>query len=541
MKTRFKNRKITYLIIIYFFACSLFADKINVTTNKEASRFLTQATFGPTKSEIDKLKALATYEKWIDEQIKMPASKLTPKLREIKLSIENDDSIERKILREYNRQAVWWDTVLHAEDQLRQRMAYALSEILVTGFTQGFSNREIERTIYYDILVEKAFSSYKEILVHVSKNPIMGKYLSMLNNKKADPENNTHPDENYAREIMQLFTIGLVELNKDGTSKVIENQEVPTYTQDDIENLARAFTGWKLDNKSFEVPMVCKEEDHDLEEKILIGQNISGQDESLSVCEQDLINAIEILYSHPNTSVFISKQLIQKFVTSNPTKEYVEDITNIFLEEDGNLGEVIKAILLHDEARKERDLQTDNFGKFKEPIIKLVGFYRSTNPSNNQEKISSFFSILGQTYLDSPSVFNYFRPNYKVDNSIELLTPELQLATDDYSAKTSNMYFNKSLNTNCENSNSLCINLNEEQFLWIKEDVDKFLDYYDLLLFSGNMSEGLRNKIKLYLELNPYPEEGTQEYEEKEKNITRRRVGHALYFMTNSAEQSFQQ
>jgi len=526
MKYLHLKKKLLTSLVLTFLSTNIMADNINVESDIEASRFLTQATFGPTIKDIQELKEMKTYEKWVDTQIELPYTKMAPKIY----------SMRGDLLTEAHRQAVWWNTVINEKDQLRLRTAYALSQILVTGFSKGFAKKEYERTAYYDILIKNSFSKFNTLLKEVTLNPIMGQYLSMLDNKKAVPQKNTHPDENFAREIMQLFTIGLSELNPDGSIVLENGKEVASYTQKDIENLARVFTGWQLNSrKDYISQMKCNETFHDSNQKIILGKKI----EAGLTCEDDLDRALQILTTHKNTSVFISKQLIQKLITSNPTPEYIKDISDIFKESQGDLKLVIKGILLHDEARIERNKKSSIFGKFKEPMIRLSAFYRATNTISRLRKSTPVKVFIGQTYLDAGSVFNYFRPTYKVDPSSIYVTPELQIATDSILPKTSNFLEKKIFNLTCKVNNlKLCIKL-EDELIWVKDDVDRFINHYNLLLFAGTMSEEMKSEVENYIKSFKYPTSNKKS--KTVEQISRKRASHALFLMMSMPEQNFQQ
>lgn len=500
-----------------------------VETDVEASRFLTQATFGPTTKSIEKLKELQTYEAWVDNQFEKPISLVAPKLQ----ALEVDD------LRNKHMQAAWWSNVIKNDDQLRQRMAYALSEIFVTGYTSGFGNLEVQREQYYDLLAKNAFGNFRDLLSDVSLNPIMAKYLSMLNSKKANELKGTHPDENYAREIMQLFTIGLIKLKRNGKAKEKDGETIPTYTQDDVVNLAKVFTGWTLSSKkNFSDPMICNSTYHDFSEKKILGKTIPA---NLS-CEEDMQVALDILFNHPNTPMFISKQLIQRFTTSNPSGKYVKAVANKFKDNGegirGDLKAVIKEILLHEEARKERKFRRV-FGKIKEPVIRVAGLYRATNALKDRDitETYSLYSSIGQTHLDSPSVFNYFRPDYAPKGEItnrNKVAPELQLATDKNIVKTSNFYSSLLNQINKDRSNRITVNLDEELVL-IKDNPEAFIEHFNTLLFAGKMRKNTKEVILEHIENIPYYSAD----EQKIYNVSKRRASEALFLMMNAPEQNY--
>ncbi|NVK25079.1 MAG: DUF1800 family protein, partial [Gammaproteobacteria bacterium] len=278
-----------------------------------------------------------------------------------------------------------------------------------------------------------------------------------LGNEKPDVERNIRPDENYAREVMQLFTIGLVELNNDGSVKVDQNaQPIPTYQQDIIKGFAHVFTGWHFSTvdenswyrwwnlREYLTPMSAVEAYHDTGEKTLLPSVTLAANQT---AEQDLSMALDALFNHNNLPPFISKQLIQKFVTSNPSADYVERVTNVFIDNGegvrGDLAAVIKAILLDDEAINGHLTAPDTFGKFREPILKATHLWRAFPYHTSNDRIDFTWPdyYFAQAALAAPSVFNFYRPDYSppmLKNATGLLAPELEIVTDAAVTNTSN-------------------------------------------------------------------------------------------------------
>jgi len=362
----------------------------------------------------------------------------------------------------------------------------------------------------------------------------------MLNNKKANKLKNTHPDENYAREIMQLFTIGLVKLKRNGKPKIINNQTIPTYTQDDVLNLARVFTGWTLSGqKNWLEPMTCRTTLHDFGEKVLLGQTIPAE---LS-CEEDMKTALDILFNHPNTPVFIATQLIKKFTTSNPSGKYIRAVANKFKDNGygvrGDLKVVIKEVLLHNKARKKRQ-SSQKFGKIKEPIIRLAGLYRATEALKIKKyaEIYSLANSMGQTHLDAPSVFNYFSPNYApkgIVTDAKRVAPELQLVTDKNIATINNYYAQLFTWINQDKIKRITLFLDGELNL-AKNVPMAFIEHYNLLLFAGEMRDNTKDVIFNHIINIPYYDNYS---DEKIELITKKRAGEALFLMINSPEQNY--
>lgn len=525
----------------------------SISSEKTSSRFLSQATFGPTQKDIEDLTQSKYLEKWIDEQLSLPVTYFRPQA--FKYTWDNDN------FRLKDFKAVWWNTVINAQDQLRQRMAFALSEIFVTAYAQGFSKVGDQRLAYHDILLKNAFGNYRDLLQEITLSPVMGKYLSMLNNRKSDESKGTHPDENYAREVMQLFSIGLVELNEDGTSKLDKDgNTIETYSQSDIEGLAKVFTGFgykgviengKLINSwstfgdsAYVEPMECLESEHEEGEKHIINNTTipAGQ-----TCQEDLKMALDTIFEHNNIAPFISKQLIQKFTTSNPSKEYVQRIAKVFNDNSkgvkGDLGAVLKAILLDEEAIKEYN-SSDSFGKVKEPLIRLAGLLRAFNAKSDiSYPVKNSFNGLGQTFMHAPTVFNFFRPDYTIGEKLSqksLVSPELEIATEGNITDMSNTYNtvifsrNNLLKETSENFHSLYL---DKELSLAKESSEKLIEHLDLLLLQGSMSSEMKTILINHVNNISIPTNDDEKIDKAYAN----RVLEAIFLVMTSAEQMYLQ
>jgi uncharacterized protein (DUF1800 family) len=410
-------------------------------TRAEAHRFLVQASFGPDAQSIERVIQLG-YEAWIDEQLRMPATRQLDYLRGLPQPGTQLD-----------RQDAWFQAAMQGRDQLRQRMAFALSEIWVVSENSVLGQFPQALAGYYDLLAENAFGNYRTLMEQITLSPQMGIYLSMLGNEKPDRARNIRPDENYARELMQLFTIGLVQLGQDGTVRVDSaGVPLPTYDQRTIEGFAHVFTGWtfagspSFHRPSFEwlQPMQPFEAFHDTGAKTLLnGVTVAAG----GTARSDLTAALDNIFAHPNVAPFVSRQLIQRFVSSNPSPAYVERVARVFEDNGrglrGDIGAVIKAILLDAEAR---DTPTaDHHGKLKEPLLRLTGLWRAygARATNGRYAVPGLGFLLGQAPLQSPSVFNFFRPDYAPSGEIAdagRVAPELQIANELTSAMTTNLF-----------------------------------------------------------------------------------------------------
>ena len=440
-------------------------------TAADASRFLTQATFGPAKAEIDALtgKRQADLNAWITAQMALPAS--------LHLEATRGDFNNYTVLvtdnpqfNYQNRQAAWWKLAVTAPDQLRQRVAFALSQILVVSdVPTTLYNNPLGLANYYDHLVSGAFGNFRQLLENVTLSPVMGLYLSSLRNAKAtyDPRTGaalTSADENYAREIMQLFTIGLNQLQPDGTLKLDPSGvPIPTYDQKTITEVAKVFTGWAFASDTTNVnnfrgsaanylsPMVAFPTFHEDSPKTLFnGIQIPANQGPA----KDLKDTLDALVAHANTGPFISRQLIQRLVTSNPSPGYVYRVAQAFADDGtgtrGNLGAVVRAILTDYEARSPAVAATASFGKLKEPLLRATAILRAFDGGSNWGRYQMFVAqgqegALSQTPLHAPTVFNFFEPNYVqpgVLASAGLYAPEYQILNDTTAISAPNQLWN---------------------------------------------------------------------------------------------------
>lgn len=407
-------------------------------SGNEAARFLAQAAFGGNQADIAQVQALGM-DAWISAQLAQPRTQshwdwMTEKGYAVTTNIFNFSGVDNTL----------WRKLMSSPDVLRQRVALALSEILVVSMDGlPISWRGMATANYMDILETYAFDNYRTLLEKVTLSVAMGSYLNMRGNQKADGKGR-EPDENYAREIMQLFTIGVVQLNNDGTVKTAANgAALETYTTDDIRGLARVFTGWDYDKASNTVPdhaarpMAFISSRHSPEEKKFLGVTLPASTDGVG----ELKIALDTLFNHPNVGPFIGKQLIQRLVTSNPSSAYVNRVATVFNNNGagvrGDLPAVIRAILMDPEARTPNP--NPSWGKLREPIVRMVQWARTfdaTSPTGlwNVGNMSSASTRLGQSPLRSPTVFNFFRPGYVPPNTsigvAGLTAPEFQITNE---------------------------------------------------------------------------------------------------------------
>jgi uncharacterized protein (DUF1800 family) len=404
----------------------------------DAIRFLEQATFGPSESLIAHVQRVG-FEQVLGEQFAAPASTYPvlpeqPANSAVVCPAGSPSTCLRDKYTMFPLQVQFFRNALSGEDQLRQRVALALHEILVVS---GVKIRQpSEAGPYLNMLQQDAFANYRETLADLTLNPAMGHYLDMVNNDAPVPNSPNTPNENYAREILQLFSVGLSQLNPDGTVVLdTSGNPVPTYLQDTIEDLAHVFTGWtyapvagapllKHDPSDFFAPMVLyrnsagMDTNHDKGQKLLLSYpgsiytDLPANQDGVT----DLTEALDNIFNHPNVGPFIGKQLIQHLVTSNPSPAYVARVTAAFDDNGagvrGDMKAVVRAILLDSEARG--DAKTDpGYGHLREPVLFVTGLLRAFDATTDGE-LAAQAGAMGQVLFDSPTVFSYYPHQYVV-------------------------------------------------------------------------------------------------------------------------------
>jgi uncharacterized protein (DUF1800 family) len=511
---------------------------VPAVTKAEAFRFLNQASFGATETEAARLISMGNsataYSAWLDTELARPVSTLLPAVEAaypnpvppgFNIATLNAPRIEK-----------WFGNVLAGGDLLRQRVAWALSQIFVVSQVGALQNLPNATADFYDMLARDAFGDYRKLLEDVTLHPAMGIYLSMLGNQKAVAGTNLRPDENYAREVMQLMSIGLVELNLDGSVKLDSNsQPIPTYNQPIIEGFARVFTGWKwacpstnaactFNNTRAELapvpgynqvlPMKLYATQHETGTKLLLsGVTLPANQTG----EADLQAALDNIAAHPNVAPFMSKHLIQKLVTSNPSAAYVRRVATVFNNDGtgrrGNLGAVVRAILLDAEARPSVTTASPPVapGKVKEPLLRLTQFWRAYGARSTSGKTGAArnFSggvngVFGQGPGLSPSVFNFYSPGYAPPGEIQsggMVAPEMQLATEYLNTQVTNYFWTQANSRTITQAPTLNV---DDMFIDTSEEIALMGDTVALVrrvaerLLGGseNMSIALRNNVE---------------------------------------------
>ena len=489
-------------------------------------RLLTQATFGATDADVNSVMTLGD-DAWIEAQIKLPPTSYQAYWDEL------DAQVQKVTPGKTSRTQVYysfWRGAITGEDQLRQRVAYALSQMFVVSMVDGgVGNNPRGAANYLDTLSKNAFGNYRQLIEAVALHPMMGLYLSHLRNRKENPYTGRVPDENFAREVMQLFSIGLYELKPDGTVRTgADGLPLETYDNDDIAGMAKVFTGWSWscadtsdtcftrvteggveDPNRVVLPMQAYAQFHSTAQKDFLGVTIASQDApdpraSLKV-------ALDTLYNHPNVGPFVGKQLIQRLVTSNPSPAYIGRVAAAFADNGagvrGDMKAVIKAVLLDPEARQVPSGDAGLvYGKLREPVLRLSAILRAFGgtSSSGQWRIGNTDDpgwSIGQTPLRSPSVFNFYRPGYVPPvtqaGNMGLTVPEMQITHEASVAGYANII--RDLLTNGMDDDLTAktrdIKVNVDALSQQARDADVLVGLVDDRLFGGLMPAELKALI----------------------------------------------
>jgi uncharacterized protein (DUF1800 family) len=447
---------------------------------------------------------------------------------------------------------VWWYLALKSPDQLRQRIAFAYSEIFVVSkVEEAIAAEPLGVASYHDMLATDAFANFRVLLEDVTLHPIMGQYLNMRGNKKPTSPTFTAPNENYAREVMQLFTIGLNNLHPDGTLKLdATGLPIPTYDQNTIQNFAHIFTGWDVDTTQYSYsfwdttlvppalnatgktsyvrPMTVRAGNHSNNTKTLLnGLVITGLTTyTTATATAELDQALDNIFNHPNVGPFICRRLIQRLVTSNPSPAYIYRCAEVFRDNGqgvrGDMKAVIKAILTDYEARTTDLLGNEGYGRLKEPTLRVAQVIRAFHPlSNGTASPNTQYFRLGsmdtdflQTPYRSPTVFNFFDPDYtialnlvnpklNVNYTANVITPEMQIANENTTINTINL-LKKGIvdNTGFVNlsggSTDVRINLATEQALTLVSTGDNLIAYLNKIMMAGQLPTDMTGTLKTY-------------------------------------------
>lgn len=492
-------------------AATTVAANVSITP-AQASRFLAQATFGPTEKSIAEAAAMGQ-DAWITAQFAKPRTSHLATMNSLATLLGGTANLTQNNFLES-----WWKQAITGDDQLRQRVTFALSQIFVVS-TQGDAIWKYPRGVanYYDLLSKNAFGNFRDLLQDVATNPMMGVYLSHLSNRK---ESATRmPDENFAREIMQLMSIGLYEQYQDGTLKYVNAKPIETYTAADIKGLAKVFTGWswggpdnsdqrfynqvKDPNREI-LPMQAYPAFHSTSEKRFLGRTIPAG----GTAEADLKIALDTIFNNRNVGPFIARRLIERLVSSNPSPAYVAAVALTFNDNGsgvrGDMKAVIRAVLMAPEARWGNVASLATSPKVREPVIRLANWMRAFNVTSKSGRFLMFNTddpvvYLAQTPMSSPSVFNFYRPGYIPPNSElagkGLAAPELQIAHEtSVIAYLNFMRYVVAWGTGgAKGNNDIMPDYTAERALAYQPEA--LVDRIKLLVLNGNMSAGLRSQI----------------------------------------------
>ena len=499
-----------------------------------ASRFLGHATLGADYETIEATSKMGI-EHWVDAQLQMPLSKsIVGFMEDVLITastaiINNGDEIPENFSASRNFwNFAWWQYTMTQPDLVRNRVALALSEIFVVSEFPDLADQPVSLGDYYDLLLRNSFGNFRDLLFDVTMHPAMGVYLTHVNNYQTIPELNRFPDENYAREVMQLFTIGLYELNPDGSQKLENGQPIPTYDNEDIIEFAKIFTGLTWGNalffggtarndESYERPMRMFDANHEPGEKKLLNGTVvpAGQ-----TGMQDINAAIDNLFQHPNVGPFIGYRLIQRLVKSNPSPAYVARVTAAFNNNGsgvrGDMKAVIKAILLDEEAQSCPFEDDAGDGRLREPMVRYTHIARAFNAAVEsglyRNTMQNFYEATFQRPLASRSVFNFFQTGFQPIGPVEELgkvAPEFQitnsLSITGYANElyewvldgTNDLMQYADIYRGEENleSNEAFLNLEDEIALQDKDKIDQLIDRLDIILTHGQMTDRTRHLI----------------------------------------------
>jgi uncharacterized protein (DUF1800 family) len=465
-------------------------------TVTDAARLLSQSTFGGTDALIAKVQNQG-FDAFLNEQFAAPAS--------LHLAFVDASGINPPTITQTN--DAWWTRAIAGPDQLRQRVAFALSEILVVSLTTGnLGEQPGALPAYYDVLVKNSFGNFRQLLEDITLNPAMGRYLDMLRNDKANASRTRLPNENYARELMQLFSIGLYRLNLDGSLTLdAAGFPIATYDQNAVLGTAAVCTGWTYYQANtpyifnppadWRNPMVNVPARHSLDAKTILDGVMLPANQNAA---QDLKTTLDTIFNHPNVGPFICRQLIQRLVTSNPSPGYLYRVSSVFNNNGqgvrGDLQAVVRAILMDYDARGSAKT-AQGAGHAREPVIRLTNLLRAFNASSPDGKFSirNANANLGQEAMHSPTVFNFFGPDYSAPGAIAaagLKSPEFEI-TNETSVVTVANYLRTGINGGLGPSTAR-VTLNLTNDIALAANPSQLVDHLNTLLMAGGMSAEMR-------------------------------------------------
>jgi uncharacterized protein (DUF1800 family) len=474
-------------------------------TPTDAGRFLSQATFGANSALIAQVQSQG-FDAFLNQQFAAPASSHLAFVDAAVAALPAPTATPNQPNLTMTHDA-WWTHAVAGPDQLRQRVAFALHEILVVSVTTGnLGEQPYALPAYYDLLVNGAFGNFRQLLEEITLNPAMGRYLDMLRNDKANTSRTRLPNENYARELMQLFSIGLYRLNLDGSLTLdAAGFPIPTYGQDAILGTAAVCTGWTYYQAAppyvfsppanWRSPMVNVASRHSLDAKTILDGVLLPANQSAA---DDLKTTLDTIFNHPNVGPFICRQLIQRLVTSNPSPGYLYRVASVFNNNGqgvrGDMKAVVRAILMDYDARGNART-SQGAGHAREPVVRLANLLRAFNASSPDGKFSirNVNANLGQEAMHSPTVFNFFSPDYSAPGGIAaagLKSPEFEI-TNETTVVTVANYYRGAIYTGLGPSTAR-VSLNISSEIAMASNPAQLVDHLNALLMAGTMSPEMR-------------------------------------------------
>ncbi len=492
----------------------------------DVTRLLKQASFGPTPAEIDRVATLGT-NAWLTEQFAATASRYTPRayypqtrpddcVNATTLPVTPTSYCQRDNYSLFPTQLEFYKQAITGNDQLRQRVAWALSQLFVVSVIDV--NLPYGMGDYQQMLRDNAFLNFRTLLEKVTLHPAMGRFLDMANNRKADAARGTSPNENYAREILQLFSQGVNLLNDDGTEKKgLDGKPIEAYTQDEIKGFARVFTGWTYPTRAGATPatgnnvqnlagtMESREIYHETGSKDLLGSVVAPAGSSTFA---DMTGALDNVFNYANVAPFVSKFMIQKLVTGQPSPSYVQRVANVFKNNGsgvrGDIKAVVTAILTDIEARGAAKYDP-TYGHLNEPVLMITGLARALSTQTDGYYFYNSGNVMAQGVFSAPSVFNYYSPD-NVVASVGVVSPEFGIFNSSTAVSRIN-FANAMLYGNIGVSPAL-FGATGTQFDWtpyssVAADSNALLNRINEIMFSGKLTASTRAKMKTAIDIVP--------------------------------------
>ena len=478
----------------------------------DTMRLLEQSSFGPTPQAVERVRRQG-FASYLDEQFRLSVSRM-PELKPVDNDVnkfcEQGDAgklCKRDNYSQFPVQTRFFQNALTQPDQLRQRVAFALGQIFVVSARKN--NRSYAMARYQQMLLDDAFGNYRQLLADVTLSPMMGQYLDMANNEKFDTKRDIAPNENYAREVLQLFSVGLVQLNPDGSAKLgADGKPLPTYGGEEIKEFARVFTGWtyatapgakpKPRNPGyFDARLIPVPKAHDAGPKTLLGgRRIAGSSDP----QRDLDAALDNIFKHPNVGPFIARRLIQHLTTSNPSADYVLRVSRSFEDNGrgvrGDLKAVVRAVLLDPSARG--NAVASGFGKLREPVLYITGVMRALGATSDGVDLIGQSAGMDENVFVAPTVFNFFPPDYEVMGT-GTNAPELAIVDSTTSLKRADfahrLIFGKPIAPDVNVPGAIGTSLSLAAWEPVAADANALVDQFDALLLHQSLPAASRAAV----------------------------------------------